>query len=128
MREYHYASRSKGAVPFWNDSMAFAIGSPEYLAAMSTARPVAEMARGLFRELILEILASQDFKRLSPRTQSDMKFSFYHPKNGIDIKFGSGPRAVFDDSRIREIALKWRGGIGGKVGDDRIRHLQRLVG
>lgn len=128
MREYHYASRGRGAVPFWNDGMAFGIGSPEYLAALAAARPTGEMARGLFRELIIEFLASQDFRRLSPRTQADMKISFYHPKTGIDAKFGSGPRGVFDDPRIRGIALKWRDTIGGKVGDDRIRHLQRLVG
>lgn len=128
VREYHYASRGKGAVPFWNDGMAFGVGSPEYLAAMSAARPVAEMARGLFREIILEFLAAQDFTGLAPRTQSDMKISFYHATNGIDAKFGAGPRAVFDDPRIRGIALKWRDSIGGKVGDDRIRHLQRLVG
>jgi len=127
-REYHYASRGRGAVPFWNDAMAFAEGSPEYLSALSAARPVAAMARGLFREVLIEFTRSQDFLRLAPRTQADMKISFYHAKNGIDAKFGAGPRAVFDDSRIRGIALKWRDGIGGKVGDDRIRHLQRLVG
>lgn len=127
-REYHYASRGRGAVPFWNDSMAFAEGSPEYLSALSAARPVAEMARGLFREILIDFTRSQEFLRLAPRTQADMKNSFYHATNGIDAKFGAGPRAVFDDPRIRGIALKWRDGIGGKVGDDRIRHLQRLVG
>lgn len=127
-REYHYASRGRGAVPFWNNAMAFAEGSPEYLSALAAARPVATMARGLFREVLIEFTRSQDFLRLAPRTQADMKISFYHAKNGIDAKFGAGPRAVFDDSRIRGIALKWRDGIGGKVGDDRIRHLQRLVG
>lgn len=127
-REYHYASRGRGAVPFWNNAMDFTEGSPEYLSALAAARPVAEKARGLFREVLIEFTRSQDFLRLAPRTQADMKISFYHPKNGIDAKFGAGPRAVFDDSRIRSIALKWRDGIGGKVGDDRIRHLQRLVG
>ncbi|HHX89633.1 MAG TPA: hypothetical protein GX700_07655 [Paracoccus sp.] len=128
MREYHYASRGRGAVPFWNNSMPFAEDSPEYLSALSAARPVAEKARGLFREILINFMRSQDFTRLAPRTQSDMKTSFYHPKNGIDAKFGAGPRAVFDDPRIRGIAMKGREGIGGKVGDDRIRHLQRLVG
>lgn len=128
VREYHYASRDRGAVPFWNDGMAFAEGSPEYLAALSAARPVAAMARGLFREIIIDFMASQDFNRLAPRTQADMRISFFHAKTGIDVKFGAGPRGVFDDPRIRGVALKWRDGIGGKVGDDRIRHLQRLVG
>lgn len=128
VREYHYASRGKGATPFWNDGMAFGVGSPEYLAALAAARPVADLARGLFREIITAFLASQDLQRLGARTQADMKISFCHAKNGIDAKFGAGPRAVFDDPRIRGIALKWRDLIGGKVGDDRIRHLQRLVG
>lgn len=128
LREYHYASRGRGAVPFWNDGMAFALGSPEYLAALAAARPVAEKARGLFREVILAFLASQDFRQLGARTQADMRTSLFHPKNGIDDKFGGGPRAIFDDPRIRGIVLAWRDHIGGKVGDDRMRHLQRIVG
>ncbi len=127
VREYHYASRGRGSVPFWNDGMTFAVGSPEYLAALSAARPVAEKAKGLFREVLIDFLASQDFTRLGPRTQSDMKASIYHPKNGIDTKFGSGPRAIFDDPRVRGVVLRWRDDVGGKVGDDRMRHLQRIV-
>lgn len=128
IREYHYASRERGAAPFWNSGMSYGVGSPEYLAALAAARPVAQMARGLFRELIIEFMGSQDFTRLADRTQRDMRISIQHPKNGIDAKFGSGPRAVFDDPRIRGIVLKWRDDIGGKVGDDRMRHLQRIVG
>lgn len=128
LREYHYASRGRGSVPFWNDGMAFGIGSPEYLAALSSARPVAEKARGLFREITIAFLASQDFTRLSARSRSDIRGSIFHPKNGIDQKFGSGPRAIFDDPRIRGVVLKWRDDIGGKVGDDRMRHLQRIAG
>ncbi len=128
VREYHYASRERGAVAFWNSGMAYAVGSPEYLAALSAARPVAEKAKGLFRGLVLDFLASQDFTRLAVRTQADMRASIFHPKTGIDAKFGDGPRAVFDDPRIRGVVLKWRDGIGGKVGDDRMRHLQRIVG
>jgi integrase len=127
-REYHYASRGKGSTPFWHSAMPFAEGSPEYLAALSAARPVAENAKGLFREVILAFLQSQEFTTLAPRTQSDMRTSFNHPKNGIDHKFGGGPRAIFDDPKIRGVVLKWRDRTGGKVGDDRLRHLQRLVG
>lgn len=129
-REYHYASRERGSKPFWNSGMAYAVGSPEYLSALSAARPVDEkgqMAKGLFREIILAFLASQDFKGLAPRTQRDMQGSINHPKNGIDQKFGGGPRVIFDDPRIRGRVLAWRDSIGGKVGDDRLRHLQRLV-
>jgi len=128
VREHHYASRQRGAVAFWHSGMDFAVGSPEYLAALSAARPVEHLARGLFREILIDFLASQDFTRLAARTQADMRASIYHPKNGIDHKFGGGPKGVFDDPRIRGVALKWRDGIGGKVGDDRIRHLQRIVG
>lgn len=127
-REYHYATRGRGAVPFWNDSMSFAIGSPEYLAALSAARPVADMAKGLFREVLLDFTTSQDFLRLSQRTQADMRNSIFHPTSGIDHKFGAGPRSIFEDPRIRGVVLKWRDDIGGKVGDDRMRHLQRIVG
>lgn len=128
IRLYHYPSRDRGAKPFWHSGMSFAIGSPEYLAALAAARPVAAMARGRFREVILAFLASQDFAHLGPRTQRDMRASINHPKNGIDHKFGDGPKAVFDDPRIRGIVLAWRDGIGGKVGHDRMRHLQRIVG
>lgn len=128
MREYHYASRGRGAAVIWHSGMAYAVGSDEYLAALAAARPVAAMARGLFRELIIDFLASQDFTRLAPRTQNDMRISIRHPGNGIDAKFGGGPRGVFDDPRIRGVVLKWRDQIGGKVGDDRMRHLQRIVG
>lgn len=36
--------------------------------------------------------------------------------------------AALNDPRIRARPLAWRDKIGGKVGDDRIRHLQRIVG
>lgn len=129
-REYHYASRDRGAKPFWNSGMAFTVGSPEYLAALSAARPVDEkgaLAKGLFREIILAFLASQEFTRLADRTRRDMQGSINHGKNGIDQKFGGGPKAIFDDPRIRARVLAWRDSIGGKVGDDRLRHLQRIV-
>lgn len=128
VREYHYAARGRGAQPFWNSGMAFGVGSPEYLAALAAARPVAEKAAGLFREIIIAFLASQDFRRLGDRTQKDIRISLYHAGNGIDARFGGGPRAIFDDPRIRGTVLAWRDGIGGKVGDDRMRHLQRIVG
>jgi integrase len=56
-----------------------------------------------------------------------MRKSLFHPGNGIDGKFGSAPIAAFNDPRIRAQALEWRDRIGGKVGDDRIRHLQRII-
>ncbi|MDS9467320.1 tyrosine-type recombinase/integrase [Paracoccus sp. MBLB3053] len=127
VREHHYVGRGKGAVKFWDSASEIKIGSPEYVAAFSRVESSGSPAQGKFRSLILRFLDSQDFSGLAPRTQSDMRKSFYHPENGIDKKFGDAPLAAFDDPRIRRQALDWRDKIGGKVGDDRIRHLQRLV-
>lgn len=127
-REYHYAWRGKGAPKFWDSASGVTIGSPEYLDALRACTPKAEAAKGKFRQAIVAFLDSTDFTGLAPRTQSDMRKSIYHAKNGIDLKFGSAPIAAFNDPRIRGEALKWRDKIGGKVGDDRIRHLQRIVG
>lgn len=102
-------------------------GSPEYTSAFSQAASSQNPAQGKFWSNILRLLSSQDFKGLAPRTQSDMRKSFYHAANGIDARFGDAPLAAFDDPRIRRQALDWRNEIGGKVGDDRIRHLQRLI-
>ena len=128
VREYHYAWRGKGAPKFWDSASGIRIGSPEYMAAFSSCAPTAAAARGKFREAIIAFLDSAEFQDLAARTQSDMRKSLYHLKNGIDKKFGDAPLAAFNDPRIRGEALKWRDTIGGKVGDDRIRHLQRVVG
>ena len=127
VREYHYAWRGKGAPKFWDSDSTVAPGSQQYLAALAECAPIAPVARGLFREVILRFMESADFQHLAPRTQRDMKLSFYHAKNGIDEKFGRADTAAFDDPRIRRKVLEWRDKIGGKVGDDRLRHLQRLV-
>lgn len=127
-REYHYAWRGKGAPKFWDSSSGITIGSAEYLAALAACAPQASSARGKFREAIIAFLDSADFTSLAPRTQSDMRKSIFHVTNGIDGKFGNAPMAAFNDPRIRAKALEWRDSIGGKVGDDRIRHLQRIIG
>lgn len=127
-REYHYAWRGKGAPKFWDSASGVAVGSAEYLDALHRCRPRAEAAKGKFRAAIIAFLESGDFSGLADRTQSDMRISINHPKNGIDAKFGDAPIAAFNDPRIRGEALKWRDRIGGKVGDDRIRHLQRIIG
>lgn len=125
--EYHYAWRGKGAPKFWQSDSDTVQGSAAYIAALAAVAPKATAAKGKFREILLAFFASQDFRLLSPRYQSDIKTSVYHPANGIDTKFGDGPVAIFNDPRIRKIALEWRDSVGGKVGDDRIRHLQRIV-
>lgn len=125
--EIHYAWRGKGAPAFWRSDSGIREGSPQYLAALTAATPKGEAARGLFREVIHGFLLSQDFAALAPRTQSDLRKSINHPKNGIDQKFGSGPLGIFEDPRIRRTVLEWRDTIGGKTGDDRLRHLQRLL-
>lgn len=127
-REYHYVGRGKGAVKFWDSGSAVAVGSAEYVEAFGAASPRGRAAQGKFRAAILAFLDSADFNGLAPRTQADLRTSIYHPTNGIDSKFGDAPLAAFDDPRIRRQALDWRDGIGGKLGDDRIRHLQRIVG
>ena len=127
VREHHYVGRGKGALKFWDSASGVPLGSAGYIAAFSAAQQTRTPAAGKFRSVIIRFLESQDFAGLAPRTQADMKISFYHAKSGIDTKFGSAPLAVFDDPRIRTRALEWRDEIGGKVGDDRIRHLQRLV-
>jgi hypothetical protein len=125
--EIHYAYRGKGAPAFWRSDSGVVRGSPAYVAAFGACAGPTE-AKGKFRSLILSFLASQDFSTLAPRTQSDMRTSINHPKNGIDAEFGDSPVGVFNDSRIRGEVLGWRDRIGGKVGDDRMRHLQRIVG
>lgn len=126
--EMHYAWRGKGAPCFWRSDSKVAIGSAEYVSALAEAAPKGRDARGKFREVILGFMASQEFASLAPRTRSDMETSIGHPKNGIDAKFGGAPIRAFDDPRIRKQVLDWRDSIGGKVGDDRVRHLQRIVG
>lgn len=125
--EIHYAWRGKGAPAFWRSDSGIAEGSAQYIADLAAATPQGEAARGLFREVIQAFLRSQEFTALAPRTQSDMRTSINHPKSGIDRKFGGGPMGIFEDHRIRRTVLEWRDTIGGKTGDDRLRHLQRLL-
>lgn len=125
--ELHYASRDKGATCFWRSDSGVIMGSPEYIRALAEVAPRTP-AKGLFREITQAWLASGDFAVLAPRTQSDMMISIRQPKTGIDAEFGSAPRAVFEDSRIRQTVLGWRDRIGGRVGDLRLRHLQRIIG
>lgn len=126
--EMHYAWRGKGAPCFWRSDSDIKIGSAEYVAALAEAAPKGSIAKGKFREILLAWINSQDFAKLAARTQADMRKSIYHTTNGIDVKFGDAPAAAFDDPRIRKKVLDWRDTIGGKVGDDRVRHLQRIVG
>lgn len=112
VREHHYAGRGKGAVKFRDSGSGIPIGSPDYVAAFAPASPKGAAAQGKFRSVILAFLDSSDFQNLAPRTQADLRTSLYHPKNGIDAKFGDAPAAAFDDPWIRKQALDWRDGIG----------------
>ena len=125
--EYHYAWRGKGAPRFWHSGSDIKVGSAAYLAALAEAAPKGIAAKGKFREITLAFLASGEFRALADRSKDDLQQSISHSKNGIDAKFGDAPAAAFNDPRIRKQALEWRDKIGGKVGDDRIRHLQRIV-
>jgi integrase len=124
--EYHRAWRGKGAPTFWNSDGKIKIGSAEYIAAFAASAP-ASPAQGKFRSVITEFMDSQDFNKFSVRYQKDIRTSLFHPTNGIDQEFGDGPLAAINDPRIRRVVLKWRDRIGGKVGDDRLRHLQRII-
>lgn len=126
-REYHLAWRGKGAPTFWHSGMAMTAGSADYIAALAQATSARTMTRGIFRGIVLGFLDSQDFTRLAPRSQSDIKTSLYHPTNGIDAEYGAAPVAAFNHPRIRGDVLKWRDRIGGKTGDVRRGHLQQIV-
>lgn len=125
--EIHYAWRGRGAPAFWRSDSGIAKGSAAYLAAFA-ATSQASADTGLFRDILRGFLASGDFTRLSPRFQSDLRTSIAHPKNGIDQEFGGEKKAIFDHPGIRGVVLEWRDEIGGKVGNDRMRHLQQIVG
>lgn len=125
--EYHYAWRGKGSPQFWRSGSGIEAGSPEYIAALAQATPQGTAAKGKFRAVILAYFDSAEFKALAPRTRSDIETSVRHEKNGIDRKFGDAPTATFNDPRIRRAVLEWRDKIGGKTGDDRLRHLQQIV-
>lgn len=125
--EYHYAWR--GGPRFWTsiDGPGDA-GGAEYLAALAAVARPANHARGLFREILIAFLDSAEFAGLAARTQKDLRISIYHPKTGIEVKWGSAPRALFDDARVRPQVLAWRDRLGGKTGDTRAAHLRQIVG
>ena len=124
--EIHYAWR--GGPCFWRSDSGIPKGGPAYVKAFADASPRGRAATGKVRSLILRWLASPEFKGLAERTQSDFLKSIRHPTHGIDAVFGDAPLAVLEDKRIRRRVLDWRDRIGGKVGDDHVRHLQRIVG
>ena len=127
-REYHYAWRGKGAPLFWRSDSTIPKGSAAYIAALAAVAPKGDSAHGKFRAVILAYLDSREFQGLGERTQRDIKTNLYHPANGVDAKFGSAPISAANDARFRKAALDWRDGIASaKVGDDRIRTLQKLV-
>lgn len=97
------------------------------MKAFADTAPKARAAKGKVRSLILRFLDSPEFKQLADRTRKDFETSIRHPTNGIDVTFGDAPIGVLEDKRIRRKVLDWRDGIGGKVGDDRVRHLQRII-
>ena len=126
IREYHRGWRGKGAPTFWHSGMSMAVGSADYIAALAEATSSRTMTKGIFRGILLDYLDSQDFTRLAPRRQSDIKTSLYHPKTGIDKEYGGAPIAAFNSPRIRGDVLRWRDSIGGKTGDVRRGHLQQI--
>lgn len=73
----------QGCPKIWDSDSTVASGSQQYLAALAECAPIAPLASGLFREVILCLTESSDVQHLAPRTQRKMKLSFYHAKNGI---------------------------------------------
>lgn len=80
-------------------------GSPEfitsYYAAIQSRR---EPDRSTFHSVIAGYKASQDFLKLSLRTQSDYRKQI----RKIEIKFGDLPLAALDDARVTRDFLDWR--------------------
>lgn len=124
--QMHYAWRGKGAPCFWRSDSGIPIYSKKYYEAFSGCS-FPDRSEGKFRSVIDAFIKSQEFCNLAPKTQATMRYSLLRAHNSIDSKFGDAPLSAFEDPRIRKQLLDWRDQIGGKVGDDRARHLQRIV-
>lgn len=61
---------------------------------------MASAAKGNFHAAIIAFLDGSDLPALAPHTQSDMRKSIYHAKNGIDMKFGGPPSAASNGPRF----------------------------
>ncbi|WP_431299420.1 tyrosine-type recombinase/integrase [Tabrizicola sp. BL-A-41-H6] len=122
--QYHYAWR--GGPKFWRSDSKIALEGPDYFAAYKTALEHRNPSQGLFREIIIAYLASPEFNRLKPRTQSDIRTSVYH-RQGIDAQFGTAPIGVFERSEIRRIAYTWRDKFKPRQADHFMSHLSAII-
>lgn len=124
--EHHYAWR--GGPSFWTSDSRIKKHSAEYWAAYKEAVNASSPSRGLFREIIQAYLNSPEFKRLKPRTQSDIQRSISHPGHGIDTRFGDAPQGAFNRPEIRKIAYQWRDRIASdRSADHAMSHLSQIV-
>lgn len=80
-------------------------GSPEFIASYYTAIKLRrEPDHSTFHSVIAGYKASQDFLRLSKRSQSD----YLQQISKIEEKFGTLPIAALDDARVTRDFLEWR--------------------
>jgi integrase len=117
--EYHYAWR--GGPKFWTSTSGIAKHSPDYWAAYHDACAERRPDRGLFREVLNAYLNSPQFKKLGARTQKDKRTSIFHPKNGIEQRFGDAPLGVFARPEIRRVAYEWL----DDIDSDRVSDMRR---
>lgn len=121
---YHYAWR--GGPRFWRSDSRITLEGPDYFAAYRAALEQRNPSTGLFREIIIAYLESPEFKRLKPRTQSDIRKSIHH-KSGIDAKFGDAPKGVFERPELRRIAYQWRDQFKPRQADHFMAHLSGII-
>jgi integrase len=115
---YHYAWRG-------GPRLTGEPGSPEFLASYTAAhasrrQPDAAKLHGV----IAEFRASEDFKGLAPRTQSDYTKHF----SKIEQKFGTLPLDALEDVRVTRDFLEWRDAMASpKQADYHFSTLMRLL-
>lgn len=109
-REYHYVFR--GGPKFWDTSMGFGSGEPEYYVAYADhmkaflpKKPVDD--RKATAGVIARYLASAHFTKLASRTQEDYRKYL----DSFESEFGDDPIKMFEEaesvSEIREWKEKW---------------------
>ena len=85
-------------------------GSPQFVASYLAAHAARrEPDRASFHAVIAGYKASQDFKKLRPRTQAD----YLQQLARIETAFGDLPLAALEDARVTRDFLEWRDGMAG---------------
>jgi integrase len=80
-------------------------GSPEFMASYYAAvQSQRQPKKATLQEVIAGYQASQDFLKLSPRSQADYRKQI----RKIETAFGDLPLAALDDARVTKDFLEWR--------------------